>query len=139
MRVVAISGGFDPIHVGHIRLIQEAAKLGDELVVIVNNDNWISKKKGKPFMHEDDRMEILRSIEGVTRVVLTSHEKGAKDNSVCKELKLVRPTIFANGGDRFRRNTPEQQLCDELGIITYYRIGGKKIRSSSKLLKAYAG
>ena len=104
---VAISGGFDPIHIGHIRLIQEARKLGDKLVVILNNDNWLRKKKKHIFMHQQERREILESIDGVDQVVLTGHPKNPKDMSVRKELLKLKPHIFANGGDRKLDNIPE--------------------------------
>src|SRR3989338_955778 len=98
--VVAVSGGMDPIHIGHIRLIQEARKLGDKLVVILNNDNWLKKKKIHIFMHQKERKEILESIEGVDEVIISSHPKNPKDMSVAKEILKIRPDIFANGGDK---------------------------------------
>lgn len=97
--VVAVSGGFDPLHIGHIRMFQEAKKLGDELVVILNNDHWLTDKKGAPFMSEAERKEIIEAIKGVDRVVVTSHAPGDADRSVCRELREVKPHIFANGGD----------------------------------------
>ena len=71
--VVAVSGGFDPLHIGHVRLFQEARKLGGELLVILNNDNWLLKKKGFVFMPQEERMEILEALSVVDRVVLTNH------------------------------------------------------------------
>src|SRR3989344_8449849 len=94
------SGGFDPIHVGHLRMIQEARKLGDRLVVILNNDNWLKKKKTHIFMHQEERKELLKSIKDVDEVVLTSHPKNPKDMSVANEILKIKPDIFANGGDR---------------------------------------
>ena len=98
--VVAVSGGFDPIHIGHVRLIQEAKKLGDKLIVILNNDNWLKKKKVHIFMHQKERKEIIESIEGVGEVVITSHIRNPKDMSVSKEILKIKPDIFANGEDR---------------------------------------
>jgi len=133
-KIVAVSGGFDPIHVGHVRMIREAAALGDELVVIVNNDNWLRAKKGHVFMAEVERTEIIDGIKGVTRVVLTKHEPNCTDMSVCDALREIKPDIFANGGDRFSDNTPEAVLCQELGIEAVFNIGqGGKIQSSSWL------
>lgn len=133
-KVVAVSGGFDPIHIGHIRYICEAAQLGDELVVIVNNDNWIGLKKGKPFMPQAERVEIIEAIKGVSRVVLTNHPPGTTDYSVCETLREVHPDIFANGGDRFNDNIPEAIVCRELGIETVFNVGrGGKVQSSSWL------
>jgi cytidyltransferase-like protein len=133
-KVVAVSGGFDPIHIGHIRLIREAAALGDELIVIVNNDNWLRKKKGKVFMSEVERKELIEGIKGVTRVVLTDHAPNDEDRSVCNALREIRPDVFANGGDRFSDNIPEAVVCRELNIETVFNIGREgKVQSSSWL------
>lgn len=137
MKVVAISGGFDPAHCGHVKYIQEAKKLGDYLVVILNNDNWLMNKKGYCFMHEKDRAFIVKNIKGVDKVITTKHTKHDEDKSVCKELKALRPDIFANGGDRFADNIPELKLCNDLGIELIFNVGGRKLRSSSKLVKKY--
>ncbi len=134
--VVAVSGGFDPIHAGHIRLFHDAQKLGDELVVILNNDNWLYKKKGYIFMNERQRKEIIKAIKYVDHVVITNHPPDPKDMSVTKELKELQPDIFANGGDRVRKNTPEVQLCNKLGIKMVFNVGhGGKIQSSSELVR----
>ncbi|MCI0479926.1 adenylyltransferase/cytidyltransferase family protein [Candidatus Uhrbacteria bacterium] len=132
--IVAVSGGFDPIHVGHVRMIREAAALGDELVVILNNDHWLRRKKGQVFMNERERKEVIEAIAGVRRVVLTSHGPDGEDMSVCAELREVRPHIFANGGDRKPGNVPEDAVCEALGIRMAYGIGhGGKVQSSSWL------
>src|ERR1035437_10801472 len=99
-KVVMISGGFDPIHIGHSRYMQEAKKLGDRLIVVINNDNWIRQKKGKEFMPETERKEIIEAISGIDEVIISSHPKNPKDMSVSKEIKKINPDIFANGGDR---------------------------------------
>lgn len=135
--VVAVSGGFDPVHIGHIRMFQEAKKLGDELVVILNNDHWLKDKKGVPFMPEAERREIIEAIEGVDRVILTDHAPGDADRSVCRSLREIKPDIFANGGDRKPDGdpVPEVDLCNELGIEVIYNIGaGGKVQSSSWLI-----
>lgn len=139
-KVVAVSGGFDPLHIGHVRMFQEAKKLGDELVVIINNDHWLRDKKGAPFMPEEERKEIIEAIEGVDRVVLTDHAPGEyfNDRSVCRALRAVHPHIFANGGDRKPEGdpVPEVELCTELGIELVYNVGaGGKVQSSSWLIK----
>lgn len=136
-RVVAISGGFDPIHIGHVRMIQAAAKLGDELVVILNNDHWLRTKKGFAFMPEHERKEIIEAIAGVSRVIVTNHTPGEADRSVCRALRNIKPHIFANGGDRKPDGdpVPEVALCKELGIKVRYNIGkGGKVQSSSDLV-----
>lgn len=136
-KVVMVSGGFDPVHIGHVRMFEEAKKLGDELVVVINNDNWLHFKKGFAFMHQDDRKEIIESFRSVDRVILTSHESGTDDITVCRELELVKPHIFANGGDR-KENipVPEYEACARLGIQMVFNVGhGGKVRSSSELVK----
>lgn len=136
--VVAVSGGFDPLHVGHVRLFQEARELGDELVVILNNDNWLTKKKGYVFMPEKERVEIIKSLKGVSRVILTNHKPNPDDMSVCAELKKLKPDIFANGGDRHQGNVPEVEVCKEIGCKMVDNVGrGGKIQSSSWLLNKF--
>ncbi|GEM_PF-220210 len=138
--VVAISGGFDPIHIGHVRCMQEAKKLGDVLVVILNNDSWLRMKKGHAFMPEHERKEVIESIACVDRVILSSHKDGTDDYSVCEDLRALKPDIFANGGDRKPDDdpVPEVVVCDELGIQMVYNVGaGGKVQSSSWLEEKY--
>lgn len=139
--IVAVSGGFDPIHIGHVRLMKEAKKLGDKLIVILNNDNWFSVKGKNVFMNEKDRKEIIESLTPVDEVYITKHEKGTKDISVCEALLKIKPDIFANGGDRKPDwdPVPEVDVCERLGIKMIYNVGyGGKVRSSSDLLKDYS-
>ena len=139
-RIVCVSGGFDPVHVGHIRLIKEARQLGDKLVIIMNNDNWLLKKKGFVFMQEAERKEVLNSLKYVDEIIVSEHESDCSDMSVCSELRLVKPSVFANGGDRKSDNTPEYLVCEEMDIETVFEVGGDKIQSSSDLvLKNYSG
>ena len=112
MRTVAISGYFDPIHVGHLEYIIEAKKLGDKLVVIVNNNHQCVLKKGKPFMDENDRVRIVSSIKYVDEVFLSID----KDKTVCKSLEKIKPAIFANGGDRKNYEIPESVICNKNNI-----------------------
>ncbi len=145
-KVVAVSGGFDPVHIGHVRLFNEAKKLGDKLVVILNNDNWLMKKKGFMFMNENERKEIVASFSAVDEVITTGHTENDPDRSICRELRKLRPDIFANGGDRTsedaqKKNSPlnpDVLLCKELGIKTVFNVGkGGKLRSSSELVKRF--
>ena len=131
MPTVAISGGFDPIHPGHVRLIHDSALYGD-VVVILNNDQWLKRKKGFVFLDWLSRAYILRAIKGVSKVI------GVDDNdgTVCKALEELKPNFFANGGDRTAENTPEKELCEKLGIVMLWNIGGEKIASSSELVNA---
>lgn len=136
--VVAVSGGFDPVHVGHIRMFQKARQMGNKLVVILNNDNWLRTKKGFAFMPEKERREIIEAIAGVDQVMVTSHRPNDPDRSVCRELRKIKPTIFANGGDRKPSGdpVPEVALCKELGIKMIYNVGhGGKVQSSSWLIE----
>ena len=134
--VVAVSGGFDPVHIGHVRMFNEAKKLGHKLVVILNNDNWLMLKKGYVFMPEAERKEIIESFAAVDEVVLSSHEKNTKDISICGDLRKVRPHIFAKGGDRHSGNIPEGPVCEEIGCLIVNDIGhGGKVQSSSWLVE----
>ena len=142
-KIVAVSGGFDPLHIGHVRMFQEAKKLGDKLIVILNNDNWF-KVKGKPvFMSHHERKEIIEALECVDEVVISGHSKNTKDISVSKELLKIKPHIFANGGDRKPEDvdipSSEYKVCKKLGIEMVFNVGkGGKIRSSSELLREYS-
>lgn len=142
-KIVMISGGFDPIHIGHVRYMQEAKKLGDKLIVVINNDNWF-KIKGKPvFMHDKERKEIIEAFGCVDKVIISGHTKNTKDISVCEEIKKIKPDIFANGGDRKPEQndlpSSEYKVCNELGIKMVFNVGrGGKIRSSSELLRDYS-
>src|SRR3989338_2273165 len=113
--VVAVSGGFDPVHVGHVRLFNQAKKLGDKLIVILNNDNWLMKKKGYGFMSEKERMEMLKSMGVVDRVVLTDHPKDPEYRHVANTLRKVKPDVWANGGDKGVANEFEVTACKEIG------------------------
>ena len=125
---IAVSGYFDPIHVGHLEYLKMAKSLGDILVVIVNNNNQCVLKKGKFFMDEKDRLEIVKAIKYVDEVFLSVDE----DRTVCKSLELIRPNIFANGGDRSTDEVPETLVCKKHDIKMVDGLG-EKIRSSSSL------
>ena len=128
MKVVAISGYFDPIHVGHLEYINMAKKLGDKLVVIVNNNYQCELKKGKPFMDEKDRVTIVSNLKNVDAVFLSID----KDKTVCASLEKIKPDIFANGGDRKNYEIPESVICKKYNIKIIDGLGDK-IRSSSDL------
>ena len=126
MIVVVASGYFDPLHIGHIEYLELAKKLGDKLIVIINNDMQAKLKKGKSFMNEKDRMKIISSLACVDEVFLSID----KDKTQCKSLELLKPNIFANGGDRNNDEIPELNICKKLNIKIVDSLG-KKIRSSS--------
>lgn len=128
--MICVSGGFDPIHIGHVRMIRDAARYGD-VMVIVNSDDWLKRKKGYVFMPWAERAEIIGNIKGVTMVT----DVDDSDGTVCKALKRHCPDAFANGGDRKTENTPEMNVCEELGIQMMWAIGGNnKPQSSSWLI-----
>ena len=128
MKKVCISGYFDPLHVGHLEYINKAKELGDYLVVIVNNNFQCKLKKGKFFMDEKDRVEIVKNLKSVDDVFLSID----KDKTVSKSLEKLKPSVFANGGDRKNYEIPESKICKEHGIEIIDGLGDK-IRSSSDL------
>lgn len=143
-KIVMVSGGFDPVHIGHVRLFNEAKKLGDELVVYINNDNWLRAKKGYVFMPDHERKEIIEAFGAVDRVIISKHIENTEDMSVCMGLIEIRPHVFANGGDRDEKdaNDPssslykEREIHKKLGIKMVYNVGvGGKVRSSSDLVR----
>jgi mannose-6-phosphate isomerase-like protein (cupin superfamily)/glycerol-3-phosphate cytidylyltransferase-like family protein len=118
-------------------MFEQARKLGDKLVVILNNDNWLRDKKGFAFMPQHERKEMIEAFPFVDKVVFTSHDPHDDDRSVVRELRTIRPAIFANGGDRVAGNIPEYQACEKLGIEMVFNIGeGGKIQSSSWMISA---
>ena len=125
---VAVSGYFDPIHIGHLEYLKMAKDLGDYLFVIVNNDYQSNLKKGKSFMNELDRVEIVKALKLVDEVFLSID----KDRTVCKSLEKLKPDIFANGGDRSTEEIPEAEVCVNFNIKMIDGLGDK-IRSSSEL------
>ena len=129
-KTIMISGGFDPCHIGHVRMMKAAAQYGD-VIVAVNSDEWLIRKKGYVFMPREERMEIIRSFKWVDRVVPVLD----KDDTVCKTISFWRPDFFGNGGDRKSDNTPEVSLCEKYGIELVWNLGGGKIQSSSELVE----
>ena len=125
---VAVSGYFDPIHIGHLEYLRMAKDLGDSLVVIVNNNYQCKLKKGKHFMDENDRVEIVKALRLVDEVFLSIDN----DRTVCKSLEEIKPDIFANGGDRATSEVPETPVCKKFNIKMVDGLGDK-IRSSSSL------
>jgi|TARA_B100001093_G_scaffold324120_1_gene309252 cytidyltransferase-like protein len=128
LTTVAVSGYFDPIHVGHLEYLQLAKKLGDNLIVIINNNLQAELKKGSTFMDEKDRMEIVAALRCVDEVFLSIDT----DKSVCKSLEHIKPDIFANGGDRSLDEIPETAIMKKYNIKMVDGLGSK-IRSSSDL------
>ena len=133
---VVVSGYFDPIHKGHLDLFEAAKKLGDTLIVIINNDEQAIAKKGYVFMPAEDRARIVSSLNVVDHAVISIDE----DRTVCKTLESIEPVdIFANGGDRFFDDVPEVEVCSRNGIEMVFNVGGLKSESSSELVKRVWG
>jgi D-beta-D-heptose 7-phosphate kinase/D-beta-D-heptose 1-phosphate adenosyltransferase len=129
-KTICLSGGFDPMHVGHLSMIEEASKFG-KVIIILNSDIWLDRKKGYHLMTWSDRAVILKALKYVYDVVPVDDINGG---TVCEALKSIKPTFFGNGGDRNQTNTPEVTLCEELGIELVWGLGGNKIQSSSELV-----
>jgi cytidyltransferase-like protein len=136
--VVAVCGGFDPVHVGHLRHFKAAKELGDTLVVMLNSDSWLMNKRGYVFMPFEERKEIIKSIRYVDKVVPYVE---TASGSVAKTLEKLRPDIFAKGGDRTTDTLPrdEVEVCQRLGIRLVTGVGGGKVQSSSWLVKNVSG
>ncbi len=132
MKIVAVSGYFDPLHIGHIELFKLAKALGDKLIVIVNNDKQTEMKKGKYFMPVEERGKIIQELSCVDEVFISIDE----DRTVRQSLQAVKPHIFANGGDRRNDEIPEAEVCKILGIEIIDGLGSK-IQSSSELIKRF--
>ena len=131
-KIVVTSGGFDPIHPGHTSCIVESKQYGDTLIVIVNGDDFLTRKKGKPFMDLKTRCRIVASIREVDIVVPFEIEK---DSTVCVALQQIKPHVFTKGGDRTDlNNIPEWSICRDLNIEIVPRVGLTKDWSSSDLL-----
>ena len=137
--IVLVSGGFDPIHSGHIKLLKAASKHG-KIVVLLNSDKWLINKKGKAFLDFSERKIIMLSIKNVIDVIDfddsdTTCIKGIK-NAINKYTN--HSFIFANGGDRNNQTTPEKEYCDNNNIETLWSVGGsEKANSSSWILKKW--
>jgi len=133
MTTVCVSGYFNPLQPGHYRLFEEAKKLGDKLIVIVNNDKQVKLKGSVPMFKEGERMNMVQHIDVVNEVFLSIDT----DRTICETLKLVKPDIFANGGDQKPDTlvSAEQVLCKELGIEMAFNVGGEKTDSSSDAIE----
>ena len=135
--VIIVSGGFDPVHKGHIRMFREAANLGANVIVGLNSDNWLCRKKGKPFMKWEERAEILECCKFINQVLPMNDDDDTASDIIEQVHKLFKNKdyniYFANGGDRKKGNVPELDTCNELDVVMLWGIGGGKIQSSSWL------
>jgi D-beta-D-heptose 7-phosphate kinase/D-beta-D-heptose 1-phosphate adenosyltransferase len=130
--IVATSGGFDPLHIGHLCCLSAAAKLGGTLIAIVNGDGFLERKKQYKFMPLSDRMEIIDGIKGVDIVI--PWDDGTQ--FVSGAIERIKPDIFAKGGDRAEpKDIPEWDICEQVGCEVIFNVGGGKIRSSLELVE----
>ncbi len=138
-KIIVISGGFDPIHSGHIDLIVNAGQLG-KVVVLLNSEEWLIRKKGKFFMTWNERAYIINNIKNVIDVIsFDDSDDTAIDGLVKVQKKYNDHGIsFANGGDRDNTNTPEKTFCIKNNIEEIYEVGGSKTNASSELLKKWS-
>ena len=133
-RIVLITGGFDPLHSGHIAYIKAARELGDSLIVGINSDEWLRRKKGQEFMPWEERATIIAALHNVDRVInFDDSDNSAKD--AIKKVRAIHPTaqiIFANGGDRTKENIPEMDLLEEMLHLDFvFAVGGEDKKNSS--------
>lgn len=138
-KLILTSGGFDPMHVGHLRCLIESASIAlksgpkTRLAVIVNGDGFLLRKKGYAFMPEDERLEIIAGVAGVNYVI--PWDDGGQ--TVTGAIEILRPIAFTKGGDRdAASNVPEFDLCEKIGTRVIFNVGGGKVQSSSSLVGA---
>jgi len=139
--LVLVSGGFDPIHSGHIYLIQEASKYGD-VIVLLNSDKWLKEKKGREFLPFAERETIMKSLKNVIDVLSFDDSDKTCVDGIREAIKKYpnHKIMFANGGDRNDKTAPdsEKKFCDQNNITTLWGVGGEyKSNSSSKILKRW--
>jgi len=131
--IALVSGGFDPVHCGHLDMLIAAKHYGT-IIVVLNSDEWLVRKKGYVFMPWGDRARILQSLEFVDSIAPVDDS----DDTICDALRRIRPDYFLNGGDRIGDNInyKEHRICMDLGIKEVFNVGGAKVRSSSELVRA---
>ena len=141
-KIVLVTGGFDPLHSGHISLFKDASKLGGELIVGINSDKWLIRKKGVFFLPQNERKIVIENLKMVNKVIFWDDE----DNTACKaiehllsNLKKDQILVFANGGDRKIKNTPEFiKFNNNNKVLFEFSVGGdSKLNSSSKIIENY--
>ena len=133
-KIVLITGGFDPLHSGHIAYIKAARELGDSLIIGLNSDEWLRRKKGQEFMSWEERATIIAELNNVDRVInFNDSDNSAKD--AIKKVRALHPhaqIIFANGGDRTKDNIPEMDLLSEMLHLDFvFGVGGEDKKNSS--------
>ena len=137
-----VSGGFDPLHLGHLKMFKDASEIGKEVIVLVNSDDWLTRKKGKPFMPGDQRVEIIQELKCVHRAILQTDDTDDSSTSAIRNFAIAHANssiVFCNGGDRSStKKIREEDICRQYDIDMKFGIGGNhKIASSSELIKDF--
>lgn len=130
--IVLVTGGFDPLHSGHIAYFKAARKLGDELIVGLNSDSWLTRKKGRPFMPFNERQSIIENLNCIDKCILFNDDDGSAKEAI-KNVRMLYPNdhiIFANGGDRTDKNIPEMDVMDS-NLSFVFGVGGEDKKNSS--------
>lgn len=133
-KVVMVSGGFDPLHLGHLMKLKAAKALGDKLIVVLDGDGYLEKKKGRPFMPAEDRYIIMKELRCVDEVIILGR------GNIADAILNIKPDIYAHGGDKdsIEKLVPEEvEACKKAGVLMVFNVGGGKIRSSSELLNKW--
>lgn len=131
MTTVLVSGGFDPLHPGHLDYLEGAREYG-QVIVALNSDEWLIRKKGYRLLPWSERARLLNALEIVASVTRVLDD----DGTVCEAIRAVLPDYMANGGDRVSPHPKEHEVCRDLGVTELFRIGGAKTYSSSDLIRA---
>ena len=139
-KVIILSGGFDPIHIGHLRMFKAAKEQDATVIVGVNSDSWLARKKGQSFMPKSERIEILEGFKYIDHVYPFNDDDDTASDLIKKVIQLYKDDknvkiFFGNGGDRSINTTPEMKYCKEHQVGMLWNLGGEKIQSSSNLIK----
>ncbi len=141
--IALVSGGFDPVHIGHLKMFQDAKRISEKVVLLLNNDEWLKKKKGKPFMDQNQRKEILSEFKSISEVIIQTSSEPSSSSAIEEFVKenQNKSICYCNGGDRSNiKNIREYEICKKLNVDLKFGIGGdNKIESSSDLTRNYLG
>jgi len=136
--IMILSGGFDPIHKGHVRLFKAAKNMADKVIIGLNSDKWLVKKKEKVFMNYAERAEILMAFKYVDQIIAFNDDDGTAMDLLVRIQRLYPECnlAFGNGGNRTENNVPEKGFCNAYKIDLIWQLGGGKVQNSDKLIEA---